>query len=85
MGGAEPGGVALALDLLGSIDVAAERARIERAKEAKQKEVKQTDAKLDNAGFLAKAPEKVVTEIRARHVAALEELDRLEARLKRLG
>ena len=79
------GGVHVALDLLGSIDVDAERARIIRSKETAAKEIKQTEAKLGNAGFLAKAPENVVAVIRARHAAALEEQERLDARLARLG
>ena len=79
------GGVHVALDLLGSIDVDAERARIIRSKETAAKEIKQTEAKLGNAGFLAKAPENVVADIRARHAAALEEQERLDARLARLG
>jgi len=81
----DAGGVHVALDLLGSIDVQAERARISRALEQAAKEIKQTEAKLGNAGFLAKAPETVVAEIRGRHAAALEEQERLNARLKRLG
>jgi valyl-tRNA synthetase len=79
------GGVSVALDLLGSIDIDAEKARIARALEVTGKEIKQTSAKLGNAGFLAKAPENVVTEITARHAAAQAEADRLNERLNRLG
>ncbi len=77
--------VSLALDLLGSIDIEAERARIQRGLEQVAKEIKQTAAKLANPGFLAKAPESVVTEITARNAAAVAEQDRLGDRLKRLG
>jgi valyl-tRNA synthetase len=79
------GGVHVALDLLGSIDIEAEKARIARALEVTAKEIKQTSAKLGNAGFLAKAPEAVVAEITARNAAAQVETDRLNERLKRLG
>jgi valyl-tRNA synthetase len=79
------GGVSVALDLLGSIDIEAEKARIARALEGAAKEIKQTSAKLGNAGFLAKAPENVVAEITARLAAAQAETERLNERLKRLG
>jgi valyl-tRNA synthetase len=79
------GGVAVALDLLGSIDLEAERARIRRALEAAAKELEQTGKKLGNEGFLAKAPEKVVAEIRQRHAAAEAGQERLRSRLATLG
>jgi valyl-tRNA synthetase len=79
------GGISVALDLLGSIDIEAEKARIARALEVAAKEIQQTAGKLANEGFLAKAPENVVAEIKARHAAALAETERLNERLKRLG
>jgi valyl-tRNA synthetase len=79
------GGVHVALDLLGSIDVDAEKARIARALEVAAKEIKQTSAKLGNPGFLAKAPDTVVAEITGRHANAVAETERLNERLARLG
>jgi valyl-tRNA synthetase len=79
------GGISVALDLLGSIDIEAEKARIARGLEVAAKEIKQTSAKLGNAGFLAKAPESVVSEITARLAAAQLETERLNERLARLG
>jgi valyl-tRNA synthetase len=79
------GGMSVALDLLGSIDVPAEKARLVRALEVAAKEIKQTGAKLSNDGFLAKAPESVVAEIRQRHEAALAEQALLQSRLDGLG
>ncbi len=79
------GGMSVALDLLGSIDVEAERARLTKALDAQAKEIKQTGGKLSNDGFLAKAPEAVVAEIRQRHEAALAEQALLQSRLDRLG
>ena len=79
------GGISVALDLLGSIDIEAEKARTTKGLDAVLKEIKQTSAKLNNPGFLAKAPDSVVEEIRARHDAAVAEQIRLEERLKRLG
>jgi len=48
------------LDTSGTIDVAAERRRLEKDLAAAQKELASTAAKLSNADFLAKAPEQVV-------------------------
>ena len=79
------GGVSVALDLLGSLDIEAERKRIDKALLELDKEIKQTSAKLGNEGFLAKAPEKVVDEIRQRHGDALAERERLQERRRRLG
>ncbi len=79
------GGISVALDLLGSIDIDAERSRVTKALEQTEKEIKQTSAKLGNSGFLAKAPDSVVAEIRARNSAAELELSRLNERLARLG
>jgi valyl-tRNA synthetase len=79
------GGMSVALDLLGSIDIGAERARVTRALEAAAKEITQTSDKLANKGFLAKAPENVVAVIRRRHETAVADHALLNARLARLG
>ena len=63
---AMPGGVSVALDTRGSIDVAAERARLTKDRAAAEKEVAQARAKLDNPAFVGKAPEPVVAKIRDR-------------------
>ncbi|ASW56291.1 valine--tRNA ligase [Plantactinospora sp. KBS50] len=76
--------VAVALDTRGSIDVAAERARLAKARAAAEKELAQSRAKLDNPAFLAKAPEQVVNKIKDRLVAAEAELDRIRASLESL-
>jgi valyl-tRNA synthetase len=75
------GTVVVELDTSGTIDVAAERRRLEKDLAAAQKELASTAAKLDNADFLAKAPEQVVTKIRDRQRLAQEETDRINARL----
>ncbi|MGZ4528754.1 MAG: class I tRNA ligase family protein, partial [Mycobacterium sp.] len=69
------------LDTSGTIDVAAERRRLEKDLAAAQKELASTAAKLGNADFLAKAPEQVVAKIRDRQRVAQEETDRINARL----
>jgi valyl-tRNA synthetase len=78
------GTVVVELDTSGSIDVAAERRRLEKDLAAAQKELASTAAKLNNADFLAKAPEAVVGKIRDRERVAQEETDRITARLAAL-
>ena len=73
--------VVLELDTSGTIDIAAERRRLEKDLAAAQKELAQTAAKLGNTDFLAKAPEAVVEKIRDRRQVAQEETDRITARL----
>ncbi|HEY3505308.1 MAG TPA: valine--tRNA ligase [Actinocatenispora sp.] len=69
--------VEVALDTRGSIDVAAERARLEKDLAAASKERAGCAAKLGNEAFLAKAPEQVVAKIRGRLAAAEGEIARL--------
>ena len=78
------GTVVVELDTSGTIDLAAERRRLEKDLAAAQKELASTAAKLDNADFLAKAPEAVVAKIRGRQRVAQEETDRITARLAAL-
>ena len=75
------GTVVVELDTSGSIDVAAERRRLEKDLAAAQKELASTAAKLSNADFLAKAPQDVVGKIRDRQRVAQEETGRINARL----
>jgi valyl-tRNA synthetase len=78
------GTVVVELDTSGTIDVGAERRRLEKDLAAAQKELVSTAAKLSNAGFLAKAPVAVVDGIRERQRVAREETDRIAARLASL-
>ncbi|MBW0011616.1 MAG: valine--tRNA ligase, partial [Mycobacterium sp.] len=73
--------VVVELDTSGTIDVAAERRRLEKDLAAAQKELASTAAKLNNADFVAKAPQDVVGKIRERRRVAQEEHDRISARL----
>ena len=75
------GTVVVELDTSGTIDVAAERRRLEKDLAAAQKELASTAAKLSNADFLAKAPEQVVGKIRDRQRVAQEETERITAKL----
>ncbi|WP_406072276.1 valine--tRNA ligase [Micromonospora sp. NBC_01638] len=82
---AMPGAVGVALDTRGSIDVAAERARLTKDRAAAEKEVAQARAKLDNPAFIGKAPEPVVAKIRDRLAAAEADLVRIDAALETLS
>jgi valyl-tRNA synthetase len=78
------GTVVVELDTSGTVDVAAERRRLEKDLAAAEKELAQTAAKLGNAEFLAKAPDAVVDKIKARQQVAREEVERITARLSGL-
>jgi valyl-tRNA synthetase len=78
------GTVVVELDTSGTIDVAAERRRLEKDLAAAQKELASTAAKLGNADFLVKAPEQVVAKIRDRQRVAQEETERINGRLAAL-
>jgi valyl-tRNA synthetase len=73
------------LDTSGTVDVAAERRRLEKDLAAAQKELAGTAGKLGNEGFLSKAPADVVDKIRRRQQLARDEVERITARLDGLA
>jgi valyl-tRNA synthetase len=77
-------GTRVGLDLSGAVDRDAEKARLSKQLAAAEKEREQTGRKLANDGFLAKAPEQVVTSMRERFGAAESEIERLREQLARL-
>ena len=77
--------VIVELDTSGTVDVAAERRRLEKDLAAAQKELAGTTDKLGNEGFLSKAPADVVDKIRGRQQLAREEVERITARLDGLA
>jgi valyl-tRNA synthetase len=77
-------GVTVELDLAGTVDVAAERKRLERDLAAARKEAQSMTAKLGNEAFTAKAPAEVIEKSRARLAAAEADITRLESRLAAL-
>ena len=79
------GGATLCLPLADVIDIAAERARLAKALGKLDKEASGLRSKLSNRSFLAKAPEEVVDENRARLEAAEEEMTILRAANDRLS
>jgi len=77
-------GVTVELDTAGTIDVAAERRRMEKDLAAARAEAEQTQRKLANESFLARAPEDVVAKTRSRLEAAQADIARLSGRLAAL-
>ena len=74
-----------ALPLGDVIDVDAEKARLNKEIGAVEKEVTQIERKLSNQQFLAKAPERVVTEQKTRHADLSERHEKLKKALACLG
>ena len=80
----EIAGVKIELDLTGSIDVVAERARLEKDLAAAKKDLQTAEVKLGNAGFMAKAPADVVVEIKDRLAKTSADIERITAALASL-
>jgi valyl-tRNA synthetase len=79
------GGVTAALSLAGTIDVAAEKTRLEKAIKAAVSDVEHINKKLGNPNFVAKAAAAVIDEQRAKLAEAEEAHAKLVAALERLG
>jgi valyl-tRNA synthetase len=77
--------VQVELDTSGTVDLAAERRRLDKELAAAEKELATTTGKLGSAAFVGKAPDDVVAKIRARQSLATEEIERVTARLAGLG
>ncbi len=80
----EAAGVTIEFDLTGSIDVVAERARLEKDLATATKDKQTAEVKLNNQGFMAKAPENVVVEIRERLEKTTADIERINAALSAL-
>ena len=79
------GAIDVELDTSGTVDLAAERRRLEKDLAIAHKELAGTTAKLDSEAFLAKAPGDVVDKIRDRQKLAREDVERITARLAGLA
>ncbi|MEU4332923.1 valine--tRNA ligase [Nonomuraea dietziae] len=77
-------GVTVQLDTAGTIDVAAERKRLEKDLAVARKDAAQVAAKLGNEQFMAKAPDDVVAKVRARAESSAADIARLEGQLAAL-
>ncbi|MCU1655233.1 MAG: valine--tRNA ligase, partial [Pseudonocardia sp.] len=79
--GLAAGPVRVELDTSGTIDLAAERARLTKDLTAAEKELSGTEAKLGNPKFTERAPADVVAGIAARREAAVADIERIRAAL----
>ena len=80
----EIAGVKIELDLTGSIDLVAERARLEKDLASAKKDLQTAEVKLGNAEFMAKAPAEVVVEINERLAKTSADIERITAALAAL-
>lgn len=74
-------GITVELNMAGTVDVEAERKRLERDLAAARKEATQMAAKLANPAFTDRAPAEVVAKSQARLAAAESDIASLESRL----
>jgi valyl-tRNA synthetase len=77
----EVGSAVIEFDLTGAIDVKAERMRLTKDLATARKDLATAKVKLENEGFMAKAPLAVVTEIRERLEVTSADILRIEAAL----
>ena len=75
----------VAIPLAGVMDIGAEKARLSKEIARCTKEIETVSRKLDNPGFVAKAPAEVIEEQRERRAAYEAEKQKYEAALTRLG
>src|SRR5205085_2095071 len=75
----------IALPLEGVIDFAAERARLMKELEKITRDIATIDGRLNNPGFVAKAPEEVLEETRSRKSELEMRKAKVSEALKRLG
>ncbi len=72
------------LDLKGVMDYAAERERLQKEMDRIKAEIDRVLKKLNSHEFMARAPESVVVESKARHAELVERLGRLEANMMQI-
>jgi valyl-tRNA synthetase len=77
----EIGSIKCELDLSGTVDVVAERARLTKDLALVQKDKQTAEVKLNNEGFMAKAPMSVVAEIKERLIKTQSEIERITSAL----
>ncbi len=80
----EVAGITVEFDLSGAVDVKAERARLTKDLAAAEKDRTTAKVKIDNEGFMAKAPIEVVQEIRQRLADTTADIERITAALAAL-
>jgi valyl-tRNA synthetase len=72
------------LDLKGVMDYVAERERLQKEMDRIKAEIDRLLKKLNSHEFIARAPESVVAESRARHTELVERLERIEANMMQI-
>ncbi len=77
-------GIEIAIPLAGVLDFDVERKRLSDALKATEAEAKKLESKLNNLGFVSKAPVEVIEENKRRLDAELERRDKLDTAIKRL-
>ncbi len=77
-------GAELMFPLAGLIDIDQEIARLEKEFKTLSAEVERVDKKLSNQGFMAKAPEKVIEEEKAKREDYIQKRDKVLARIEEL-
>jgi valyl-tRNA synthetase len=80
----EVAGITVEFDLSGAVDVKAERARLTKDLAAAEKDRNTAKVKIENEGFMAKAPMEVVQEIRQRFADTTADIERITAALASL-
>jgi valyl-tRNA synthetase len=80
----EIGNAKVDFDLTGAVDLVAERARLTKDLAQAEKDLQTAKVKLDNEGFMAKAPIEVVQEIRERLTQTTADIERITAQLASL-
>jgi valyl-tRNA synthetase len=78
------GDVLVEFDLTGAVDSVAERARLSKDLQIAKRDRDTAKIKLDNEGFMAKAPMEVVAEIRERLAQTSADIERISALLEKL-
>jgi len=78
-------GVEMAMPLADVLDFDAEKKRLSTALIAAESEVKKIEAKLNNQGFVSKAPAEVIEENKRRLEVEIERRDKIETALNRLN
>ncbi len=80
----EVAGITVEFDLSGAIDIKAERARLTKDLAAAEKDRNTAKVKIENEGFMAKAPMEVVQEIRQRLADTTADIERITSALAAL-
>jgi valyl-tRNA synthetase len=78
------GNATIFVDLEGIIDFARESRRLEKEIDKLVIELTKIDKKLDNEGFLSKAPADVIDKVRGKQSGLLEKQEKLQMNLERI-